>query len=147
MLIHAEPREIAVERLRRGLIRKITILETPIRDCPRHPMNQLTNRTFAAAGVRISTVGDISIEIFRNSDFRGQRTPGFGYFDILLAKDDLPAVIGDLRDATLPLDFIERRTIFLAEEALKIQTCFSSSERATLGHVASNHLFGHLFSI
>ncbi len=121
MLIQTEPGQITIERLRRGLVRKITVLEPPIRDRPRHPMDQLTNRTFATAGMRISAVGNISIEIFRHRDLGGQRTPGFWDFDILLAKDHLPAVIGDLRHATLPLDLVKRRDAVLAEKALKFQ--------------------------
>ena len=85
-------------------------------------MNQLTNRTFAAACVRIRAVRNISIEIFRNRDLRCQGTPGFWHFNIFLAKNDLPAVISDLRNAAIPFYLIKRRTAFLAEKALKFQT-------------------------
>ena len=87
-----------------------------------HPMNQLANRTFAAARMWIGAVRDIPIKIFRYRDLCCQRTPGFWDFDVLLSKDDLPAVIGDLRHPTLPLYFIKRRPAFLAEKALKFQT-------------------------
>ena len=79
-------------------------------------MDQLANRTFATAGMRISAVGNIPVEIFRDRDLGGERTPGFWYFDVLLAKDHLPAVIGDLRHAPIPLYLVKRRDAVLAEK-------------------------------
>ena len=90
-------------------------------------MNQLSHRSFSSALVRIGAVGDVAVEILRDRDFRGERTPVFRDLDIFLFENDLAAVVSDFRVATFPFNLIEWRYSGIAEHAFKTEARYFSS--------------------
>src|ERR1700693_4233820 len=70
----------------------------------------------------IGPVTDIAVEIFRDRDLGRQRAPALRDLDIVLLKNNLAAVVGNLRRAPFPFDLIKRRNRGLAEDALDMQT-------------------------
>jgi len=67
----------------------------------------------------------IAVKVLGADDFGGQLGPKLGNLDVVLPKDDLPFVVGDLGRAGLPLDFVERMDLRVAEDPLdgKSGTC------------------------
>jgi hypothetical protein len=122
MLIEAKPGQLVIKNRRRIRIREITVGHPPIRDRSRDAVNELAHRSFATALVRIGTVPDVAIKIFRDRDLRRQRAPAFRHFDVLLLENHFAAVIGDFRSASFPFDLIKRRHRRVAKHALKTQT-------------------------
>ena len=72
--------------------------------------------------MRIGPITDIAVEILRDRDLRCQRAPALRDLDIVLLKNNLAAVIGDLRRAPFPFDLIKWRNRGLTEDALEMQT-------------------------
>src|SRR5204862_818472 len=56
VLIHAKPGQLVVKNLGRFGIREIAVGDAPVGARPRHPMDQLADRSFAAALMRIGPV-------------------------------------------------------------------------------------------
>src|SRR5262249_46340954 len=63
MLVETEPGQFVVENLRRLFIREVTVRQTTIGDCARDAMNQLLNRGFPSASIRIGAVRDIPVKV------------------------------------------------------------------------------------
>jgi len=71
-------------------------------------VNQLPHRPFAAAFVRIGSVRDIAVKIFRNRNLGRQRAPIFWNLNVFLFENDLATVVRDLRRPMFPFDLITR---------------------------------------
>src|SRR4029077_14973520 len=76
---------------------------------------------FSSALVRVSTVGNVAVKIFRHGDFRGERAPILRDLNVFLLENDLAAVVGDFRSASFPFDLIEWRDGSIAEHTLETQ--------------------------
>ena len=124
VLVQAQPGQFIIKNFRSFRVCEVTVRQTPIGNCARDPMNQLPHRSFSSALVRIGTVRDVTIKIFRDSYFGRERAPAFRNFDIILLEDDFAAVIGDFRGALFPFNLIKGRNSAIAEHALKTQAGF-----------------------
>ena len=94
-------------------------------------MDQLAHGSFASAFVRISSVRDVAVKIFRDHDLRRERAPDLRHLDVFLLENDLAAVVGDFRRALFPFDLVERRDLRVAENALEPQPatlCFRARD-------------------
>src|SRR5262249_50708892 len=96
-------------------VRKVTVRDSTIGDRARDAMNQLAHRSFSSTFVWVGTVRDVAVEVFRNSDFRGERTPVLRDQDIFLLENDLAAVVGDFRVTPFPFDLVKWRNRWIAE--------------------------------
>ena len=141
MLIHAKPGQFVVENFRRFRIGEIAVGNSPIGDRPRHAMDQLPHRRFAAALVRVGPVGDVAVEIFRDRDLCRERAPVFRNLDVFLLENHLAAVVGDLRRAPLPFDLLERRDRRVAKNALETQGRIFLIRHATFARSARFSVF------
>ena len=122
VLIHAQPREFVVESFGALLVGEIAVLDAAIGDRACHAMDELFDGLRSRPPFRVGAVGDVAVEIFRDGDLRGQGAPGLGYLDVFLFEDRLARIVGDLRSAKLPLDFVKRRNGFLTEDASELQS-------------------------
>ncbi len=141
MLIHAEPRELVIENFRRFRIGKITVGNSPVRDCARHSMDQLPHGRLTPALVRISPIGDVAIEIFRDRDLCRERGPVFRNLDVFLPENNLAAVIVDLGGASLPFDLLEWRDRRVAKNAIETKRRIFLVRHATFARSARFSVF------
>ena len=122
VLIEAEPGQIVVENLRRFGVGEIAVGHAAIGDRAGDAMDQLPDGSLAPAVMRVGSVRDVAVKIFRDRDLGRERAPAFRHLDIFLFENHLAAVVGDLRRPAFPLHFIEGRDRRVAEDTLKTQT-------------------------
>src|SRR5215469_8214019 len=134
ILIQAEPTQITIKGFRRLFVRKIAILDAPIRDGSGDSMDKLPDRAFASPFARIGTVRNVAVKILRHSYFRRKRAPRLWHLHILLTEDDLAAVIGNLRGPSFPFNNVKRRNLLRAKIVLKLQATVLSSVRFAIAH-------------
>jgi len=59
-------------------------------------------------------------EIFRDDDLGRKLRPVLGHLDVFLLENDLAALVGNLRRAGIPLDFIVGISLGIAEHPLDL---------------------------
>ncbi len=122
VLIEAEPGQFVVENLGGFCVGEIAVGQAAIGDRAGDAMDQLPDGSLAPAVMRIGSVRDVAVKVFRDRDLGRERAPAFRHLDILLFENHLAAVVGDLRRPAFPLHFIEGRNRRVAEDTLKTQT-------------------------
>ena len=73
----------------------------------------------ASSLMGIGAMGGVAVEIFGDGDLGGQFAPGFGDFNVFLAKQGFATVVGDLRGAVVPFNFVKRGNLRRREAGLE----------------------------
>jgi len=124
VLVQGEPGELVVKGLGGRRVREVAIRAAPIGNGAGDAMNELADRRFAPAGVRIMPFGRIAIKVLGDGDLRRERAPAFRHLYLFLPEDGAPGIIGDFRGSLLPFAAVEGRCPRGTENALEPQPCF-----------------------
>ena len=134
ILVQAEPRQLLVKNLA-ILPAEVTVVDAPVRDGADHAMDQLANGRLPLRRVLLAK------EIFRDDDLGRKLRPVLGHLDVFLLENDLAALVGNLRRAGIPLDFIVGISLGIAEHPLDLdaRTLFALGQAAPF---RSRHFWG-----
>ena len=111
VLAQAEPRQLVVKHLAL-LLAKVAVLDAPVGDGAGHSMDQLPH------GGLTLRCALFAKEIFRDYHLGRELRPTLGHLDILLLENDFACLVGDLRSALVPLQFVVRTALGIAEHPL-----------------------------
>ena len=109
VLVEAEPGQVIVKGLGAGLVGKVTVGLAEVGDGAGDAVDELADGGFASAFVWVGAIGDVAVEIFRDGDLGGERTPAAGDFHVFLFEDDLARIVIDLGRALVPFHVVEGR--------------------------------------
>src|SRR5207249_4707555 len=100
ILIDAEPGQLLVEHIA-IVLAEITVLNPPVSNGATNTMNELANRRLPFGCVLLA------VKIFRDDNLGGQDRPGFWHFHVLLLKNHLAVIVGNLGRSTVPFQLVK----------------------------------------
>ena len=118
--MQAEPGQVAVESLAVVGRGEVAVLEAPVGDGPRDPVDQLPDAVFAFGGAVFA------IEVLADDDVGRQLAPIGRNFAVFLLEEDFAPFAFDAGGSQFPLDGLERIIdVGRAESLIDIQAIFA----------------------